>query len=59
MKNCDIYECSYGGIQMSEVMGVVIENCSFRDLGGDSMTFYDCKDVTIDGDMVAGNARIA
>lgn len=59
VKNCDIYECSYGGIQMSEVMGVVIENCSFRDLGGDSMTFYDCKDVTIDGDMVAGNARIA
>jgi len=59
VKNCEIYECSYGGIQMSEVAGVVIENCTFRDLGGDSMSFYDCKDVSIDGDMVAGNARIA
>ena len=59
VKNCEIYECSYGGIQMSEVARVVIENCTFRDLGGDSMSFYDCKDVSIDGDMVAGNARIA
>jgi len=59
VKDCDIYECSYGGIQMSEVAGVVIENCTFRDLGGDSMSFYDCKDVSIDGDLVAGNARIA
>lgn len=59
VKNCDIYECSYGGIQMGEVMGVVIENCKFRDLGGDSMSFYDCKEVTVDGKSIAGNARIA
>lgn len=59
VKDCDIYECSYGGIQMSEVAGVVIDGCTFRDLGGDSMTFYDCKDVTVDGQAVAGNARIA
>lgn len=59
VKDCDIYECSYGGIQMGEVMGVVIENCTFRDLGGDSMSFYDCKDVIVDGKSIAGNARIA
>lgn len=57
VKNSDIYECSYGGIQMSEVAGVVIEGCTFRDLGGDSLSFYDCKDVMIDGKYVAGNYR--
>jgi len=58
VRGCDIYECSYGGIQMAEVTDVVIEDCSFRDLGGDSMAFFDCRNVTVDGDAVAGNARI-
>lgn len=59
VKDCDIYECSYGGIQMSEVTDVVIENCVFRDLGGDSMAFFDCKNVTVEGRTVSGNARIS
>lgn len=50
VKHCDIYECSYGGIQMSEVNGVVVENCLFRDLGGRSMSFYECRDVMVDGE---------
>lgn len=58
VKNCDIYECSYGGIQMSEVTGVVIEKCTFRDLGGDSMAFFDCRDVTVNGKKMSGNTRI-
>ena len=54
---CEIYECSYGGIQMGNVSGIHIEGCSFRDLGGDAMSFYECKDVTVDGESVSGNSR--
>jgi hypothetical protein len=56
---CEIYECSYGGIQMSEVNGVAIENCRFRDLGGNSLYFYDCANVTVDGEKQSGNTRIS
>lgn len=57
--SCEIYECSYGGIQMGNVSGIRIEGCSFRDLGGDAMSFYQCKDVTVDGENVSGNGRIS
>ena len=56
---CEIYECSYGGIQMGNVSGIRIEGCSFRDLGGDAMYFYDCRDVTVEGTPVSGNSRIS
>ena len=56
---CEIYECSYGGISIGNSSGIQIENCSFRDLGGDALYFYDCKDVTVDGEPVNGNARLA
>lgn len=58
VKHCDIYECSYGGIQMGEVSGISVENCKFRDLGGDSLYFYNCANVKVDGQNVSGNARI-
>lgn len=58
VRNCDIYECSYGGMDLSEVSDVAIENCRFRDLGGSSMTFRDCKNVTVDGRAVSGNTII-
>lgn len=54
VKNCDIYECSYGGIQMADVVGVSIESCTFRDLGGEALSFYDCKEVTVDGKPIDG-----
>ena len=56
---CEIYECSYGGIQMGNTSGIKIENCSFRDLGGDALYFYECKEVTVDGKQVSGNARLS
>lgn len=56
---CEIYECSYGGIQMGNVSGIRIENCSFRDLGGDALYFYECRDVTVDGQNVSGNSRLS
>jgi len=56
---CEIYECSYGGIQMGNVSGIRIEGCSFRDLGGDALYFYDCRDVQVDGTPVSGNSRLS
>ena len=56
---CEIYECSYGGISMGNTSGIKIENCSFRDLGGDAISFYECRDVTVDGEAVSGNGRLS
>ena len=53
--NCEIYECSYGGIRMWNVNGAAVADCTFRDLGGDSLMFSSCKNVTVDGKDVAGN----
>ena len=56
---CEIYECSYGGISMGNTSGIKIENCSFRDLGGDALYFYECRDVLVDGQQVSGNSRLS
>lgn len=56
---CEIYECSQGGISIGNSSRIKIENCSFRDLGGDAMYFYECRDVTVDGEQVSGNARLS
>lgn len=55
---CEIYECSDGGISIGNSSGIKIENCSFRDLGGDALYFYECRDVQVDGQQVSGNARL-
>ena len=52
VRGCDIYECSYGGIQMADMVGVTIEGCTFRDLGGDPLYFYNCEEVTVDGEKI-------
>lgn len=57
--HCEIYECSQGGISIGSSSRIKIENCSFRDLGGDAMYFYECRDVTVDGEQVSGNARLS
>lgn len=50
--NCDIYECSQGGVQFWSSDGIVMENNTLRDLGGSDMSFHDCKDVTVNGETV-------
>lgn len=50
--NCDIYECSQGGVQFWSSEGIVMENNTLRDLGGRDMSFHDCKDVTVNGETV-------
>lgn len=53
--NCEIYECSYGGIRMWSVDGINIADCTFRDLGGSSISFSDCKNAVLDGESVSGS----
>lgn len=53
--NCEIYECSYGGIRMRSVDGINIADCTFRDLGGSSIAFSDCKNAVLDGEEVSGS----
>lgn len=48
--NCDIYECSQGGVRFQSTEGIVMENNTLRDLDGSDMSFYDCKDVTVNGE---------
>ena len=48
--NCDIYECSQGGVRFWSTKGIVMENNTLRDLGGSDMDFSDCEDVTVNGE---------
>ena len=47
----EIYECSYGGIQMYSTFNINVANCSFRDLGGDRLSFAECSNIIVDGDI--------
>lgn len=49
VKDCLIYECSWGGISLEYVSGASIENCTFRDLGGESLMVYESDGVLVDG----------
>lgn len=51
---CDIYECSWGGIQLEYVSGASIDSCTFRNLGGEDLTVYDCDSVLLDGEEFTG-----
>ena len=53
--NCEIYECSYGGIRMWSVDGINVADCTFRDLGGSSIAFLDCKNAILNGEAVSGS----
>lgn len=53
--NSEIYECSYGGIRMISVDGINIADCTFRDLGGSSIAFNDCKNAVLNGKEVSGS----
>lgn len=57
--NCDIYECSQGGVRFQSTEGIVMENNTLRDLDGSDMSFYDCKDVTVNGEtLIPADASI-
>ncbi len=53
--NSEIYECSYGGVSMTRTEDVTIGGTTFRDLGGNTFSFYDCSNVTQDGSPIDGN----
>ena len=57
VKNCDIYECSQGGILLRNTQDVTITDTTFRDIGGNYiMHFSACKNVTVDGEVLIGEA---
>ena len=55
VRDCEVYECSYGGIAMADMMDIAIESCTFRDLGGPDVSFYNCGNVTLNGERVQGD----
>jgi hypothetical protein len=58
VQNCEIYECSQGGIQLWEVDGAVLEGNAFRDIGGTScMSFTDCRNITVEGGQLIGDEQ--
>ena len=54
MEQNDIYECSYGGIQLMGVATASMDGNTFRDLGDEYggfiyQVFSDCSEITMDG----------
>lgn len=50
VKNCDIYECSEGGMEFRNTSLIRLEQNTFRDIGGRNyMLVLDCTDVIMDG----------
>ena len=53
--NCDIYECSWGGIYMVTCLDVTFNGNTIRDLGdtwneGTPFMLHDTKNITINGE---------
>ena len=44
---------------LDSVAGVSIQDCQFRDLGGDRLMLTNCEEVTLDGEPLDGNAQIS
>lgn len=58
VSGCDIYECSQGGIAMYGTWDIAIEQCTFRDLGGNRMAFSGCENARVDDKDIDGNVCI-
>ena len=57
IKDNEIYECSYGGVLLSNVATAAMEGNTFRDLGDEYggyvyQVFSDCSEITFDGKRV-------
>lgn len=50
--NNEIYECSVGGVELSNCDDVNVDGNTFRDLGGDIFRVYGCGKVTCNGEDV-------
>ena len=40
---------------MYDTTGIILEGCSFRDLGGNNIQLSGCSDVTVDGEALPGS----
>lgn len=48
--NNEIYECSIGGVELTNCYGVNVDGNTFRDLGGPVFRIYDCENITCNGE---------
>lgn len=53
VENCDIYDCSLGGVRMLDCSNIVLDNNTFRNIGGDHLIYLDgCNNAMVDGERV-------
>ena len=52
---CEIYECSYGAVSLDQCAGAVFENNDIHDCAWPTYDFYECADITVDGQAVTEN----
>ncbi len=60
MQDCEVYECSIGGIHLFQTNGVTINSCAFHSLGKDApvdhvFNIFDSDNVTVSNCMVSSN----
>lgn len=48
--NNDIYECTVGGVELTNCGNVNVDGNTFRDLGGPIFRIYNCENVTCNGE---------
>jgi len=55
VQNCDIYECSEGGVEIRNCNTIRLENNTFRNIRGhEYILIISCVDVQVDGEKVIG-----
>lgn len=56
VKNTEIYECSYGLVDMTYSQKIAFDNCVFRDTRGfDMFYFYNCSNVKVSNSVIKNN----
>lgn len=53
--NTEIYECSYGAAYFSVTNGISFTDCNIHDVPSPALTFYDCNNITWNGQELTGN----
>lgn len=54
VSNCDIYECSLGGVELNDCSNIAINSTTLRDLGGADLIIRNCTGLTVDGEALNG-----
>ena len=55
LADCEIYECSIGGVTLYAVSSASFGNCRIHDVPRPALALYDCYEVTWNEAPVTGN----